>query len=48
VLKNIPEDIILPTRPVLTDKSMEYVAKLLENNPEPTKPSFRVLLNPRS
>jgi uncharacterized protein (DUF1778 family) len=44
VLKDIPEDIVIPVRLTLTDNSMEQVAALLEINPEPTK-ALKDLLN---
>jgi hypothetical protein len=44
VLKDIPEDIVIPARLVLTDNSMEQVADLLESNSKPTK-ALKDLLN---
>ena len=35
-LKEIPQDVIIPTRIQLTDSSMEQLLELLENAPEPT------------
>ena len=36
-LKNIPEDIIIPVKLLLTEKSMQDVADILEQPPTPTK-----------
>jgi hypothetical protein len=44
VLKEIPEDVVIPARLVLTDNSMEQVAKLLESDQEPSK-ALQELLN---
>ena len=35
-LKEIPQDVIIPTRIQLSDSSMEQVLDLLEHTPEPT------------
>lgn len=35
-LKEIPHDVIIPTRIQLTDSGMEQLLELLENPPEPT------------
>lgn len=35
-LKEVPQDVIIPTRIQLTDSSMEQLLELLENTPEPT------------
>lgn len=35
-LKEIPQDVIIPTRIQLSDSSMEQVLDLLENTPDPT------------
>ena len=44
VLKDIPEDVVIPARLVLTDKSMEKVAELLESDQKPSK-ALKDLLN---
>jgi len=37
VLKDIPEDVVIPARLVLTDKSMGQIAEILESDQKPTK-----------
>ncbi len=44
VLKDIPEDIVIPARLVLTNNSMQQVADLRESNQKPTK-ALKDLLN---
>ena len=44
VLKDIPEDVVIPARIVLTDKSMEQVAEMLESNQKTSK-ALKELLN---
>ncbi len=44
VLKDIPEDVVIPARLVLTDNSIEQVADLLESKQKPIK-ALKDLLN---
>ncbi len=44
VLKEIPEDIVIPARLVLSKKSMEQVAELLESDQKPSK-ALKALMN---
>lgn len=43
-LKEIPEDVIIPTRIVVTENSMSQIADLLESDAEPTS-ALKELMN---
>lgn len=43
-LREVPEDIVVPTRLVLTEKSIKQLADLLETN-KPTPQALKALLN---
>ena len=44
-LKEIPQDVIIPTRIELTGSSMEHLLTLLENTPAPTPELTTIMRN---